>query len=71
MTGQGGDGPADLTPEQRDQVLADVRHRREIADELAKGLPQESALDLIVRRARERRAGRAEAAGQLDFDGAA
>lgn len=71
MTGQGGDGPADLTPEQRDRVLADVRRRREIAAELVKGLPQESAIDLIRRRNREAQARRAEASGQLDFDGAA
>jgi hypothetical protein len=69
VTGQGGDGPVELTPEQTAQVLADVRRRREIADEAAKALPQESALDLIRRRGRERRAARAEDAGQLDFGG--
>jgi hypothetical protein len=59
---------ADLTSEQTARVLADVRRRREIADEAAKGLPQESALDRIRRLARERRAARAEAAGQLDLN---
>lgn len=73
MTGQGGDGPAELTPEQREQVQAQaqVARRRGIAADLAKGLPKESALDLVRRRNDERRAERAAAAGRLDLGGAA
>jgi hypothetical protein len=60
---------ADLTPEQRDAVLEKVAERRRIAAGLAERLPQESALDLVRRRNDERRARRAEDAGQLDFGG--
>lgn len=71
MTGRGGDGQGELTPEQRERVLAQVARRREIAAELAKELPQESALDLLRRRNDERRAQRAERDGRLDLGGAA
>lgn len=55
----------------REAVLSRVAERRRIAAEIAAQLPQESALDLVRRRLRERETVRAEAAGQLDLGGAA
>lgn len=53
----------------REAVLAKVAERRRIAAEIAEQLPQESALDLVRRRNRERQARRAEDVGQLDLGG--
>lgn len=61
---------AELTPEQREQVLAKVAERHRIAAELATRLPQEDAIALVRRRNDERRRARAEAAGQLDLGAA-
>ncbi|MER7280372.1 hypothetical protein ABT369_38645 [Dactylosporangium sp. NPDC000244] len=58
---------ADLTPEARERVLADVQRRREIAADLRKTLPQETFEERILRQHRERQARLAEAAGQLDL----
>lgn len=55
----------------REAVLAQVARRREIAAELAKALPQESAIDLVRRRNRERQQREAERAGRLDLGGLA
>jgi hypothetical protein len=79
VTGQGGDGPAELTPEQRDRVLAQVaerrRHNEERIAELGIDLSREGIAaageELLRDRIARQRAGRAEASGQLDFDGAA
>jgi hypothetical protein len=71
VTGQGGDGPAELTPEARERVLAKVAERKrrneERCAELGIDTSPEGVAASLRQAERERQARAAERAGRLDF----